>query len=325
MRKASPFLFLFISFGLFNPVKASVSCLAAYKQTSSSIFSFPTLKEINVKNPEWVKGLFTRDQHYLDKSYANLYTRNMTLAGQFFLNRLTQPEAETFESFVDMLQKQHQVAVLGTNPKRPYGGESDLKSMALQWSRWGATQMKELKKEELAEQRARAGRFRDGELELSLESYVDRPSYSLERRELVSSLHDKVVKIDGIPEEHLPHNQFDKSTLAHHYPTGEARHFYLTRMFELFQKIKTCQQCDKETVAEYLADYYHTAINAHLFERVNHSVLMTQINVTLLALKLPAMVHDVNSPLAIRIDIAALLMSQNKFRNYFVNHALRGE
>ena len=52
---------------------------------------------------------------------------------------------------------------------------------------------------------------------------------------------------------------------------------------------------------------------------------MTQVNVVLLALKLPAMVHDIDSLQGIRIDIAALLMSQNKFREYFANHAVRGQ
>ncbi len=318
-------LFLFVFLGLFNNSKASILCLASYKQPTSAIFTFPSVKEINTKNPEWIKGLFTQDQHYLDKSYASLYTRNMTLAGQFFLNRLSQPTAETFDSFVELTQKQHEVAVLGSNPKRPYGGETDLKSLALQWSRWGATQMKELKKEELAEQRDRAGRFREGELTLGLETYIDRPSYSLERREMVLNLYDKVIKIDGIPEEHLPHNEIDKSAMTHHYPTGEARKYYLTKMFEQFMKIKNCQSCDQKTAVQYLADYYHTAINAHLFERVNHSVLMTQVNVVLLALKLPAMVHDIDSLQGIRIDIAALFMSQNKFREYFANHAVRGQ
>lgn len=89
--------------------------------------------------------------------------------------------------------------------------------------------------------------------------------------------------IDGVEPERWPTNEAKKDSvlrqiqIKHTYPEDFSP--YLNKMHEIY--IRLCREftnSDQDALLRELAQYYHYGINAHLFRRMNHSLLMIQIN-----------------------------------------------
>ena len=90
------------------------------------------------------------------------------------------------------------------------------------------------------------------------------------------------IPMDGIPREGWPKNQAFRDSMGfaqirHTYPPTSIP--YLEPMFEIYRELLKMPTGAKDPrVLENIARYYHYGINAHLFHRINNSLLMIQVN-----------------------------------------------
>ena len=123
------------------------------------------------------------------------------------------------------------------------------------------------------------------------------------------------IKVPGIPDNDLPFVNGASDIL---FPFGAHTHLY---MEQAFKQLEILQAVPKHSPVESwvrpLATYYHSLIVAHLFKRINHSMLSTQVNVILVRLGHKPVPHG-------WIDIVAYYTSTEDFIPLFEKH-LRGE
>lgn len=117
-------------------------------------------------------------------------------------------------------------------------------------------------------------------------------------------------------------NEFGDYGTTHIYPKPIYLIQYLSRMHTIFLKIRNCTNCSKMQIIEMLSDYYHTGINAHLFKRVNQSILMSQINYVILRIGLSGITHLSGPPLSIKLDYAAITLNPEEFKNFFIREVI---
>lgn len=279
--------------------------------------------EIRADNPVWQKGLFPGQVS--ETAYAKLYVNNMSIAGRYFIGEFLRSDFKTYNSYVDILFQQHRLAVLGVDPQKPYTGETSL-SQAVDYL--VTTINAEKKRAQIAlltDAKKFAGKLRpDDGLTLTVEigGYIS-DSHTEERGQQVLSMFEKKIQIPGIPDEALPVNDFAKYVWNHYYPSPAHFTLYLKAMHRVMFKIRNCENCTQVQVLELLADYYHIGVNAHLFKKVNHSLLMVQINGILLQMGLSPISHLAGPPLDMRIDLVALMLSTENFRPVFMNEILK--
>jgi len=114
----------------------------------------------------------------------------------------------------------------------------------------------------------------------------------------------------------MPKNFNSHETIQHKYPRFYYQELYLDRMSDLMKEIENCllRSCPGKSNREILntiADYYQTGINAHLFLRVNNSLLMNQVNYLLRYMDLKGISHEA-------LDYLALYKVPGDFREAFI-------
>jgi hypothetical protein len=85
------------------------------------------------------------------------------------------------------------------------------------------------------------------------------------------------------PRSLMPKNKGAGGKVLHQYPAFFRQSLYLDRMSQIMGHIENCllrahPDIPLRDVVGLIADYYQVGINAHLFPRVNNSLLMTQAN-----------------------------------------------
>jgi len=125
------------------------------------------------------------------------------------------------------------------------------------------------------------------------------------------------AKAKGLnPEDVMPKNFGFKGGVGHRYPAFFHQHLYINRMAEIMGHIENCllrthPSTPLNDVLVLLADYYQVGINAHLFERVNNSLLMNQMNYFLHYIGLRGISHG-------SLDYLALYKVPEDFRGIFI-------
>lgn len=130
-----------------------------------------------------------------------------------------------------------------------------------------------------------------------------------------------VTQLEGIPQEALPSNKVNAIAglgAYHEYPKMDfVKKYYLPRMESLVkslrEQLRTPPPSNRDLFLKTLADYYQVGINAHLFDRVNQSLLMNQVNRMLERAGIPTVFHG-------NLDLAALSLNSADFRRYFSIH-----
>lgn len=296
---------------------ANISFQQPIKQTKAN--------QIQVNNPEWVKGLFPFEPE--TTPYAKTYTTNLTLAAAQFRDLFFKSDFKTESEFIRILQLNHKKAVDGVTPNKPYAGEQSLEEAVNIIVQAVHADPKDARKVMLEHRKSIGGRFRaetdlDFTPALTLGPYIGDIAWPA-RQQQVAKLYDKTIRIAGVPSEGLPVNDFSGKTLYHAYPNPKYYPYYLRTMQQLMFKIRNCNNCSQEQVLSYLADYYHAGTNAHLFPRTNHSLLMAHVNVIMMQMGLSPLPHWLGEPISLRIDIAALMVNPEKFRKMFIQEVAR--
>ena len=130
-------------------------------------------------------------------------------------------------------------------------------------------------------------------------------------------VHRWTPSIEGIPDHALGENvsystKTFKSTY-HKYPNAKHLKLYVKRMEDLMAELKSfdLEKGNKKDFLKTLADYYHVGANAHLFEKVNNSVLMAQVNYLLGYAGVKPIAHG-------RLDYIAFGSNSEDFRKIFL-------
>jgi hypothetical protein len=118
----------------------------------------------------------------------------------------------------------------------------------------------------------------------------------------------------------MPKNSSPKARgpiVRHTYPRFYYQKYYLDRMSDIMVHIENCilrthPSTPLHDVLILVADYYQVGINAHLFYRVNNSLLMNQVNYFLHMLGLRGIPHG-------HLDYLALYKIPTDFRSIFID------
>ncbi|MDB5038736.1 MAG: hypothetical protein JWQ35_2264, partial [Bacteriovoracaceae bacterium] len=126
--------------------------------------------------------------------------------------------------------------------------------------------------------------------------------------------------IDGIPPFAWPENRittFEGENIeepAHFFPRPAFLIFYRTRLSSLMNEIRSLSPADSKNRPQFvrlLSNYYHVAINSHLFYRVNNSIFMSHVNYILEAYGLRGISHGY-------LDYYAFIKSSDQFYGMFL-------
>lgn len=122
------------------------------------------------------------------------------------------------------------------------------------------------------------------------------------------------------PRSTMPKNWGVGSRVLHRYPPFFTQPLYLDRMSQIMGHIENCllrthPNTPLRDVIILIADYYQVGINAHLFARVNNSLLMAQVNYLLHFAGLRGIAHGA-------LDYYALYKVPADFRAIFVRAVL---
>lgn len=281
--------------------------------------------QISAENPIWVRSLFPNKPE--NTPYAKTYIANLTYAANQFRDLFLKSNFKTEAEFIRILQLNHKQAVDGPSANDFYGGQDSLEDKVKLLVK--AVNADPLQAKQVMNDHTKTigGKFRsEADLDfiptLLLENYIPDFKKPARTKQILNFSND-VVKILGVPKEGLPVNNFSEWALYHNYPASKYYPYYLKTMQQLMSLIRNCKNCSQQQVIGYLADYYHTGTNAHLFLRVNHSLLMAQVNVILMQMGLNPIPHWVGYPLNLRIDIAAIMVSSANFYPIFVKEVFR--
>lgn len=290
----------------------------------------PSFKQLGIEatNPQWERLQFpdTPDKN----EYAKLYVKNITESLQIFAKGFEENEITQLESFTSILQTQNKIAVVGSHSDQPYGGYF----LGSDWTAGVDVLIKmawkigepipdrdELILDEKNTLYKNAGFFRKYGIGIELSDFLYGPD--IQKREIIKTMIEPIIQIPTLPLNALPQNRFESNyNWMHEYPEVEYFDQYLKRMHNIILQIKTCEGCSRLQIIDLLADYYHTGINAHFFNRVNHSLLMSQVNYILKRIGLQGMIHASLPPLKLRIDGAAIIMSSTKFKEFFESEVI---
>ncbi len=322
------FLYSFISLGSAN------TCDFIWREEKSNWLvnasknNTTKYQQVRKDNHFWIQSLFIGEP--TKNTYSKLYIKNITLSAQFFIKNFLEQDLSHYETFERILLEEHKIAMLGNDPSQPYSGEGGINMeidsivrMAQNSLGGSSTSNRRQIKIELIELYQRyAGHLRTGdEMVLFLREYIN--PYSIkERTKIIFSLYDPLISIPGVPKAFQPTNEFAEYDWKHTYAKSENLIYYLKSMHQTLMQIKNCGSCSQRQVLKLIAQYYHTGINGHLFERVNQSLLMSQVNAMMLLMGLQGLPHLSRPPLSIRIDMAALIMSSEKFCDFFIAEVL---
>ncbi len=269
-----------------------------------------TLSEISMQSEKW-RSLQLNNPKQKIESYTTIFLENVTTATRNVFARDFE-NGKVAENLKETLREEH--ALLTNGEKGRYTGFFD-----------GSPG-----KNDKGSMEVLSGKFRTPEsisnrLALDIDRLLTIPRSSWTNREQIlrDIKADPTIEIPGIPEEGLPKNNIAKnfpSERMHIYPGAKYIPAYLDRMQELMKKIRGCESCSRHELVSYIADYYHTGVNAHLFLRANQSLLMSQINYMLLRIGLSGV-----PPLRVggqKLDTMALLMGSERFKKYFIEEVL---
>jgi len=289
----------------------------------------PTLESLGIdaQNPEWVRLQFPGSVN--PEAHAKIYVQNVT-------DSVREVFAPAFESgnlglieFERLLSQQNQMVILGENSAEPYGGfyrgenwkdsvQSDLQKARKKGQ--SPDEEAEIKKE-IEFLQNQAGRYRRLHVDLPLQDVL--PDMNSAQRLMYMNHFEGLIRIPDIPMIALPTNNFSSSrNWNHRYPDSKHMMHYISRMQKLITQIRGCESCSREQVVLLVADYYHTAVNAHLFPRVNQSMLMSQVNYILRRIGLRGLKHASLPPLSLRLDAAAIGMSREPFLQFFLRQII---
>jgi hypothetical protein len=289
----------------------------------------PNLEDLNIdyKDPNWIDLQFPNNPDIT--AYANLYVKNITLSLSVFADYFESSKFENFTTFINILRQQNKLAIVGKNSTEPYGGfflDSDWKAgvdvllnMAHKIGEEpGATrdELIELERQSLEDQ---AGILRTFGISIDLIDLL-RNSFGNEPINKIETS----IKINNIPKKAFPKNNIGKPGMGiiHEYPNPKYLTTYLNQMFVYLKKIRGCTNCSRLEIIGHLVDYYYTGINAHLFSRVNQSLLMTQVNYILRRIGINGVKHSSLPPFSMKLDIAAITMSHEDFRVFLINEII---
>lgn len=256
------------------------------------------------------------------EDYTRTYVKNVTNSVRqafipFFLSKNL-----SLNGFKRMLQKQNELLILGDDPEKPYGGfggsgwEASLrKTMDNMGPELTSAERNQIVEDERNNVIMSAGRFRDAPVEIEMKDYIR--NYAL--RKVFENLAEPQLMIKNLPPEAAPKNDFKtkQDSWPHEYPDPQYIGLYLKNMHAIYLKIVNCTGCSRLQIIDLLAEYYQVGINAHLFARGNHSLLMAQVNTILLSIGLNGLKHSSQYPLNLRMDAAALIMNPDRFKDFF--------
>jgi hypothetical protein len=244
--------------------------------------------EINDSNLKWQRMLVKDSEQVITEATLS-YIKNVTGSLEDFDKTLNSPNLA--ENFIEAFKRQHTHIMTGGNDTgTSYSGylHSTIESKDL-------THL--------------SGQYRTKSQILALRLYLDPDE--LENLEIA-----KKVEVIGIPEKAWPFNnsrELDGKRIVHHsYAEAQDIAMYVEKLRDLAVKITDCHDCTNQEVLNLIADYYHTGINAHIFTRVNNSLLMSEVNYFLYRISMKGIMHG-------KIDIYALTMGTTKFQKYFID------
>lgn len=213
-----------------------------------------------------------RDAHLMEKTFVAL-------------NQNSNSTELSFESFVEHLAHLHRTLALGTDKQNAYRHPgSGSNHFMTQNIRPGVFRTKEsnpgglmypFRQTDPREAKATAQSFQLG-LSRFFPDVAMMPS-SEHRGPFVYR-----IPIEGVDRTYWPENRAFKDSLGmiqihHTYPSSSAP--YLTRMHTLYRKLLEGPMVEKApSLLQDIAQYYHYGIHAHLFRRINNSLLLLQVN-----------------------------------------------
>lgn len=163
-----------------------------------------------------------------------------------------------------------------------------------------------------------AGSLRKVGVALNLGEFLYGTNQTLKQSVMVNS--EEILVNPLVDKSTWPRNVDNNFSWMHEYPSPEFVPHYIGAMHDTLKQIKNCTNCDRLKLASLISDYYYTGINAHIFERVNQSLLMGQVNYLLLKFGFHGLSHRSETALPITFDGAALIMGAEKFKKFFLDN-----
>lgn len=158
------------------------------------------------------------------------------------------------------------------------------------------------------------GRFRYIDLDRAMHPIKNIGKDKLELRMLY-------VHIDNIPKDKCPkymraYMPSEQHLYHYHYPKPDDIEIYFEQMDILIKDIRDKLQVrpfdsnSKEVIIESIAKYYQLAVSGHIFDRVNNSLFMGQVNSMLRTIGHPPLAHEY-------LDFIAMTTNTDEFIKIF--------
>ncbi|MES2855132.1 MAG: hypothetical protein V4692_04680 [Bdellovibrionota bacterium] len=259
---------------------------------------------IHGKNLEWRRlqyPLRSKKVKDLADRYVDHMTRSLVPIAKYFAS-----DDLRYDAFTEALFEQHRLAIgqLGDSYTGYFNGNR------------GSTLYLE-----------RAGDLRNYAPQIELYRLFVKPlpfyMHSAAKKFISTNLKEE-ISIRGIPNLAAPkrHQRWPGEN-EHSFSQPEYIPVYFERMHEIALRIRACKACSLAELAPLLGEYYHVGINAHIFDRVNTSILMAQVNYHLIRNGHRGIQHTIARPFPTRIDAYAFLLTTEAFIEAFVGEVAR--
>ncbi len=219
---------------------------------------------------------------------------------------------DSYESYVETLNKAHQFAYSGKNGQNLYYMKNGQQYMmdAGKWRQSNIEHRRDVSKYYFGNER----------VEDIAKKYNDPLNDILNMGDVTKTSR---VKLKGIPEKYQPVDKWDcydfegfkyGEYLGHSYPPVEALPMYHNEMYrtakEAVNRIKN--GASEQRILEILAEHFQYASNARPYPQINNSLYMNEINTLLQRAGMKVMPHG-------NLDVVAQRLQPETFKKYFID------
>ena len=293
--------------GLKNQLKQMTSDFSVILKKSQSNVSLKPAR--NIENPSELVRKPARIGEKLPKAYVE----NSQDVRMHFNKAIDDGTyLDSYESYVETMNKAHKLAYSGKNGKNLYYIKNG-KPYIMEAGTWRTTGFEHRRDPSCYY-------FENDSVENIAKKYND-PLYNLIN--IKDSAKTSRVKLKGIPEKHQPADKWElvdfdglkySEYAGHSYPAPEALELYHREMYrtakEAIRRIKNGESEDR--ILEVLAEHFQYAANARPYSQINNSLYMNEINTLLQRAGMKVMPHS-------NLDVVAQRLQPETFKKYFID------